>query len=221
MHEKALGIRRNIKDKRGIAYSLSNLSGLYVDKGLHDEARTMQQEALQLVREVGDQKAASNILDSMGLLEVGIENYDMALSYFQEAVQVGQTINNPFMLNKALRHLGNTHKKLGNDNYERFYYQSLQVVRNTGLLPDKLFNVFLLSEIYIGRGDKIKAVIYLALILKHKEAYQNIEDVEDKLEELKSSMDRLEYQTAYETGQKLDVDELIEEILEEYEGKNE
>jgi tetratricopeptide (TPR) repeat protein len=220
MHENALEIRRGIKDKRGIAYSLSNLAALFLGKDRRDESRKMQQEALQLVREVGDQKAQSNILDSLGLLEFGIENYELALSYFEDAVRVGQAINNPFMLNKALRHLGNTQQKLGYDDFYTFYYESLRIVQNTGLLPDKLSNLFLLSECEVEKGKQDQAVQYLSLIMKHADAYQNIEEVKDKLEALKQTMGALVYETTYQTGQNQELDTVIDAILQEYEGQN-
>jgi tetratricopeptide (TPR) repeat protein len=221
MHEKALEIRRTIKDKHGIAYSLSNLAGLVLNQGRHDEARAMQQEALYLVREMGNRQGESNILDGLGLLEFELENYDIALSYFEESVQIGRAINNPFMLNKALRHLGDTHKKLEIDDTYSYYYDALSVVQNTGLLPDKLYTVFDLVEEQIEKGNAGQAVQWLALILKHSDAYGEMEEVQNKLEELKQTLNAVEYQAAFEAGQALNLDTLIETILQEYEATNE
>lgn len=132
-------------------------------------------------------------------------------------MQVGRAINNPFTLNSALRHLGQTHKELGKSDVYSYYYDALSVVQNTGLLPDKLSILFDLVEEQIEKDQKAKAIQWLVLILNHADAYRNIEEVQDKLEELEKTMDAVEYLTAYETGETLDLDSLIKIILQEYE----
>jgi predicted ATPase/tRNA A-37 threonylcarbamoyl transferase component Bud32 len=216
MHEDALELRRAIKDKRGIAYSLTNLGGLVFEQGRHDQSKAMRQEALQLIREVGDKKAESNGLDSLGMIEFHLENYDIALSYYQSALQIARFIADPFLMNITLRHVGDTYKKLELSGADSYYYEALKILQNTGLLPNKLYTLFDLVKERLEKGEKTFAVQCLTLIMKYADTYRNIEEIENKLEELKRTMDIADYQFAVEAGQKLDLDTLIVDVLQKY-----
>ncbi|MCB0240043.1 MAG: hypothetical protein KDH08_15670, partial [Anaerolineae bacterium] len=77
------------------------------------------------------------------------------------------------------------------------------------------------ASVYMGRGDLVKALQLLSVVLSHPVSEQNslnrperLRDEAEKLRvQIEAQLDPARYQTAWETGCRRQIGELVEQIL--------
>jgi predicted ATPase/DNA-binding SARP family transcriptional activator len=85
LHRRSLELRRGLGDSRGIAWSLFNLGQLHYDQGELDAARCAFEESLSLFREAGDGAAAAFSLVNLGSVARSQGRYGEATALLEDA----------------------------------------------------------------------------------------------------------------------------------------
>jgi non-specific serine/threonine protein kinase len=126
LYTSALGLRRALGDKRGVAASLSNLAGVAERRGDHGRAVPLFEEALALAREVGDTLSVAKTLGNLGLAVAQRGDLAREATLFEEALRL-------------FRALGDTHSIAGAlDNLGQVAFQQGAYVRARGLHEEAL-----------------------------------------------------------------------------------
>ena len=111
--EQALVVDRQLGGQRGIAISLTNLGGAWLDLGALVEARRYCEEALRLARALGHRFSEGGVLCSLSKLERWQGNGLQAVALAQQAVQILQALGLPQWHSLALYRLGDAHLAAG------------------------------------------------------------------------------------------------------------
>ncbi len=86
MFAEALAIQRELGDRRGM--SMTNLGNTLLDRGLHDEARTLYLEAHELDEELGDPAGMAHVHNNLGILAGYGQRFDEAHDHYAQALKI-------------------------------------------------------------------------------------------------------------------------------------
>jgi tetratricopeptide (TPR) repeat protein len=90
--ERALNIFRELNDKRGIAATLNNQSGLYVDANEFAKALGVASESLKFFEELKDTEAIGAIINRIGVVYERQSDFRTALDHYLKALAIRQQI---------------------------------------------------------------------------------------------------------------------------------
>ncbi len=90
--EQALGIRREVGDRRGEGETLNDLGTVYNALGKQQEALAYYQQALGILREVGDRGWEGETLNNLGEVYNALGKQREALAYYQQALTIRREI---------------------------------------------------------------------------------------------------------------------------------
>jgi tetratricopeptide (TPR) repeat protein len=106
-HERALALRRELGDLRGIASSLNNLGVIARDRGDAEQTTRLCQEGLGLFLAAGDGHGAAIARISLGMAASQRNDYDRARDHYEESLrffrQSGDTWHTACMLTYLAR----------------------------------------------------------------------------------------------------------------------
>ena len=88
----SLLVRRELDDRPGIAFSLTNLSLLRVYEGYSSDSRGYGEEALDVRRQLGDRRGCGDTLWALGLGALQAADLDAARSRFEESLSIREEI---------------------------------------------------------------------------------------------------------------------------------
>jgi serine phosphatase RsbU (regulator of sigma subunit) len=124
MHNKALDIRRHIKDKGNIASSLGHIATILFLQKKSSEAQIAAVQAKNLFKESNDLRGVANMFNLLAKIEIEAKNYDIAIPHAQEALTIAQKSGNIEYMKNAYKNLFLAHQ--GKKNSEKaFAYQVL------------------------------------------------------------------------------------------------
>ena len=83
-YEQALGITREIGDRRGEGNSLGNLGNAYADLGQVEKAIGYYEQALGIDREIGDRRGEGAVLGNLGLAYADLGQAEKAIGYHEQ-----------------------------------------------------------------------------------------------------------------------------------------
>ena len=112
-YQKALAIRAELGDDRGIAVVLNNLGSVYCAQHRYDEAIECLRSALGIREKLGDALDKSFALNSLGHLEHERGMFADALPHLEEALQIRRDLGNRNGEAATLHCLGDTLTGLG------------------------------------------------------------------------------------------------------------
>ena len=93
-YQRALAIRRERKDERGIAATLNDLGCIWMMQQRTEEAIPMWEEGAEIAQNTGERAAEATIRDSWGEGLMNLGRYDEAQKQLEEAIQVARAIGN-------------------------------------------------------------------------------------------------------------------------------
>ena len=105
-NEKALGIRRQIDDRSGIAASLNNLGIAAIDQGDYEAAVTYLSESLAISRELGVHRKICSALSNLGIAETRQGNLAEARLHLEESLALARQVEDLQRSSDALSNLG-------------------------------------------------------------------------------------------------------------------
>jgi tetratricopeptide (TPR) repeat protein len=104
--ERALGIQRQIGDKRGEASTLANRGELLRIQGEQDEARTCFEQVLALAQSENDIPLQCVMLHNLGLIYHEAKDLKQAFSYYLEALRLGYNLREQRYKGMILTNMG-------------------------------------------------------------------------------------------------------------------
>jgi serine phosphatase RsbU (regulator of sigma subunit) len=128
---KALEIRQEINDTRGISITLANLGHVYQSMGEFEMANQYFSRWLELPDEYKDADTHIAISIGMGKLAMYEKNFSRSRSYFNTAYQLAIEINKKLHIKEAARNLADIYEKTGNYKLALKYYQRYHNVYDT------------------------------------------------------------------------------------------
>ncbi len=169
LHEASLVLRRELRDKRGIAGSLNNLAVLAHDQGDYRRASSFCEEAVSQWRAAGDSWGAALTLNNLGRAVRFQGEYERATALCEESLRLFQELRHTWGAARALNSLGDAAHYCGD--FERataFYEQSLALRNEVGDKQGIAASLSNLGKVAQRQGnlDRANALAQEALALR-------------------------------------------------------
>ena len=116
-YERALVLRRETGDERGVAMALNNLGVVAKDQGDYARARAYLEESLVLKRRLGEQRGIAVTLNNLGLVAKSLGDVAAAEAAFAEALDHFRELGDPWGQALILNNMGTLATSVGD--YER------------------------------------------------------------------------------------------------------
>ena len=129
-HQQALDIFREIKDRGGEGYALSNLGLINWFIGQYDRALEYNQQALDIHRELKDRRGEGQVLGNLGVQYYRLGQSDQAIEYHQQALAIHREFKDLRCEGNELINLGEVYYDIGQ--YEQAlecFQQALAIFR--------------------------------------------------------------------------------------------
>jgi tetratricopeptide (TPR) repeat protein len=131
--QQALGICREIGNRRGEATVLFNLGGAYLGLGRVQEAMAQFQQALNICRDLEDLVGCSDALLRLGAAYQSLGQFQDALEYFQQALSVQQETGDRGQEAAVRNALGVVYRNMGRPQEALEHYRvALDILRDLG-----------------------------------------------------------------------------------------
>jgi len=168
LFQRALILRRQIGDKRGIAETMTNMSVMYTRQGNLAKAHDMLKESLAIVEEINDEVGIGMVLVNLADLNTWIQDTAAALDYYQRAMDQLEPIQfNPGLV-KAYAGVGAIHEKRGELKEAKEYLEkALDISLKYGLAYGTYASYNGLGKVHGQLGDHKKELEYFT---KYQEA---------------------------------------------------
>ena len=92
LFERALSDVRELGDRRGGAWVLSDFGELERERGNYDRANAMLAESLTIRREIGDRTGIAASLNNLGLVASAQGDYASARAYYEESLTISRDV---------------------------------------------------------------------------------------------------------------------------------
>jgi non-specific serine/threonine protein kinase len=158
LHEEALGLRRELGDRQGIAISLNDLGLIAREQGRHEVARERLRESHEIFEQLGDLNGIESTLNNLALLAKDQGDYAAARELLEKSLVVSRQRSNRWGTAVCLVNLGNVASELGDLAGARACYeQGLALGRELGdrlIVAASLNN---LGDVACAQGDYAQA----------------------------------------------------------------
>lgn len=163
---EALALKTKLKDKQGIATTLSIIASVYKQQNKYEEAIRHNLQALEIHRQTGNQFGISGTLTNLGNVYVLLFQLDKAETVLLEAIEIAEEHNLSPVLKEAYQSISVVYSD------KRDYKTALEYYKKYDLLKEKLVNeknnkqIEALEQQYQRKQDREK--------LKRQEAEQKL-----------------------------------------------
>ena len=199
-----------------LAYSL-------VSNGQLNEAFQAGREALAIFEQLGNAfglSVASGVI--LGSISMAMGDINAAKTYLLRGEQAAEEHKYVRILQIVYDHLGTV--ALLENNIERayqYFFKSLYISRECGQTREMLASLRDFASVYIAQGNLDGALQLLAVVLNHPASNQNslnrperLRDEAEKLQaQIEDQLDPSHYQSAWESGQKQKLADVVTKIL--------
>lgn len=158
-HLKALKIREEIGDKKGIADSHNNIGLIYWNQGDYQKAMENYWKALKIREEIGDKKGKADSYYNIGVIYENQGNYKDALINHLKALKIGEEIGNKKRIADSYNNIGVIHFHQGN--YEKAldnYFKSLKIRQEIGDKSGMTGSYNNIGNIYFSKNNYERAL---------------------------------------------------------------
>jgi len=171
---KALNIRRKIKDKSGIASSLNVLGVLNYYEGDYLKSIEYHLDALKRREAIGNPNKIAISYNNIALVNIALENYDTALDYLQKSLKIRTEMGNIGSIAIVKVNIGKIQAQMGNtDEALKTFFETLTLNRQLGNYNSEANSYQNIASIYKTLNQNSKAIDYydssLATYYKIKE----------------------------------------------------
>lgn len=133
--EKALMIRSQIKDKKGVAYTLMNIGNMYAEKQEYDKALGNYLNSLSIHKELEDNAGIVNALYNIAFMHASRGNLQKALKNYKESLRLAISIDNKEWIMQNFIDLAKLKYKMGN------YQEAYDFLTKYSNLKDTIFSL--------------------------------------------------------------------------------
>ncbi|MGH2353956.1 MAG: ATP-binding protein, partial [Chloroflexota bacterium] len=174
-YEAALGLWRQLGDRRGIAMSLSSLGNLANDQGDYAAARPLYEASLALRRELGDQAGIALLLNNLGSLAYNQGDHAAARGLYEESLALHRKRGDKGGVALALSVLGQIARATGDAARAKALCQeSLSLFRELGDRWGTALSLGILGQVAQDEGDYQQAATFL------EQSLPILRDIDDK-----------------------------------------
>ena len=132
-YHKALKLREQAGDKKGIAESTNNLGSLYSYQNDMKAAIACYAKAVKLYEEIGDTLGSAQSLNNLGNGYNNINDYKKSIEYNTKALHIQENFNDDLGMSNSLSNLAGTYEEIGDTNKAIEYYsKSLHIREQLG-----------------------------------------------------------------------------------------
>ena len=178
--KKALGFRKEVRDRQGEARDYEKLGTLFQSLGDYVEAKEYHRKALQISKEIGDKNGEATDYANLGTLFQSLGEYAKAEEYYHKALQINTEIGDRQGEARDYEKLGTLFQSLGEYvKAEEYYHKALQINKEIGDRQGEARDYEKLGTFFQSLSDYAKAEEY------HKKALQISKEIGDKNGEAK------------------------------------
>ena len=130
-HQRALQLKKDLRDNRGVSISLEYLGRVHDVTGNYPKALEFYQQALSICEKQNDQEGIATIKNNIGIIHQNTKNYTLARKYFKEALQTNKKLENELLDSKIIINTGTLYADL--DDYEKameYFHKALKIRKN-------------------------------------------------------------------------------------------
>ncbi|WP_066831071.1 tetratricopeptide repeat-containing sensor histidine kinase [Rufibacter ruber] len=158
-HQRALQIRRELKDSLGMVSSLVNLGNVNFRNNDFDKSMVRYQEGLVIAEKIGDKLGMSRLYNNMGSIYEDRGDNEGALAHFLKAAKMKEELGDRRGLSVSLYHLGVVNANLGNiDKAFSYLHQALKIDDELQNTAAKVSNLRKLAELHQQQKDYPAAI---------------------------------------------------------------
>lgn len=170
-HFKALQIREELKDQKGIAYSFYHIGGIHFYQLNYHKAIEYYEKCLTVSEEIDHQVLKISSFGAIGGAYSRMKQRDLSLEYNLKAYELSLSIEGQPQLSYITFNLGDNYQTLGDyDKALEFFVQSHERNIENNDQWAQISSTKKIGEIYIAKGNHKKGLDYLreSLILAKK-----------------------------------------------------
>jgi len=192
-HNKALTIRTELNNKRGIAASLHNIGVVYEEMGEFDKALDSYSASLKIKNELGNKHEIATTLNNIGIVYLDKKQYNKALDYHFQALEIFKEMEDLYSFANASNSIADIYIELNQPDKAFPYIQDgLKTANEIAAKRLMLDSYRFLSKYYLSKNNFRAA----------SEAQANLLDLKDTIYNTDMAEKVAEIQTRYETEKK-------------------
>ncbi|MFK7773387.1 MAG: ATP-binding protein [Saprospiraceae bacterium] len=170
-HFKALQIREELKDQKGIAYSFYHIGGIHFYQLNYHKAIEYYEQCLTVAEEISHKTLKISSLCAIGGAYSRMKQRELSLEYNLKAYELSIALEGQPQLSYITFNLGDNYQTLGNYNkaLEYFVQAHEQNIKKNDQWG-QISSTKKIGEIYIAKGNQKKGLDYLreSLVLAQK-----------------------------------------------------
>lgn len=175
---KGRELAQRIDYKKGMLYSLLNLSSLYVQFGDKKQALETISEALILAQKLNDVETIGRCLSSMGTIKKAMKQYDAALADFLQALAIKRRLDNNRELSVVNYNLASLyHDRKDNITAISYLNESIRLASQTKYAAYMVIALKLKAAIYRDQKNFQEAFDQLTVYAKLRDSILSSESI--------------------------------------------
>jgi len=126
---------KEIKDKKGVAYTLHQLGIIYQDQGNYEEAKKIYYESLKMAKKLENRSLIANSQHHLGNIHYLQGNYREAKELYSQSLKIEEDLNNKSGVASSLHALGMIYQEQGN------YEEAVNLYNQSLIIKEELNNI--------------------------------------------------------------------------------
>jgi class 3 adenylate cyclase/tetratricopeptide (TPR) repeat protein len=215
--EEGLSLYDRIGDRQGVGTALNCLGMMSLVRWDLDRAAQYCHENLALCEEIGDRVGMSRALNDLGEVARKQGDHQQARAWYEKTLAISSETGNAEMHAIAVINLGMVHLGQGEDGEAwRFLCQGLRESMAMQAKPLALYVLAVMTQLCVRAGEPQRAGELLGVVLHHPSTdAEAVEEAQPGLEALRKAMPAEALESALARGAKLDLEQVVEDILAE------
>lgn len=222
LQKKSLEIQSLLKNKKGMASSLSSIGNYLLSQGMYKEANDYFLKALHLNEELNDKRGIAYCYGYLGTINIFQKEYIAAIAYYEKSLQMSRELKDMKGISSCLGNLGSAYNYLNDYDKGRIYYlQALQIQREIGDKFGESVSATTIGNNFYYRNMDDSALFYLdtaftiSAFINDKKMLSKIENVRAMIYYYNNKIDQAEAFAKNSSKLALEV-KAAEEIKESY-----
>ena len=170
-HFKALQIREELKDQKGIAYSFYHIGGIHFYQLNYHKAIEYYEKCLAVAEKINHKVLKISSFGAIGGAYSRMNQRELSLEYNLKAYELSLSLDGQPQLSYITFNLGDNYQNLGeNDKALEYFVQSHERNIKNKDQWGQISSTKKIGEIYMAKGDQVKGLEFLreSLILAQK-----------------------------------------------------
>jgi class 3 adenylate cyclase/tetratricopeptide (TPR) repeat protein len=217
LESEALALSRKSGNLNGVASCLTCLGEIPRSQGDYAAALRYYQEGLEVQRQAGDRWGSTITLFNLGEVAAAQKDYVTAARYHQQGLAIAEELSYGQMHALCLAGLGSDAACAGDaESAQRYLRQALSLAAAVGAAPLTLFVLVGFARLQALLGQRLRAAEWVGLALSRPASETDVEQrAQSLLVELRAALPSEELEAALARGQKLELNQVVAEILQE------